>query len=134
MFKTLLIDDEEAILRLLTQVLEMDEFVVTTASSAQEAIAILARHEFDLVVTDLRMETPLAGFDVVRAVTRLTPQPVTVILTAFPVPTDQWQQSGADALFVKGTDALALPLRLKAVLQQKSAATTIPRTRLFATR
>lgn len=134
MFKTLLIDDEEAILRLLTQVLQMDEFVVTTASSAREALALLARQEFDLVVTDLRMETPLAGFDVVQAVTRLTPQPVSVILTAFPVPTDQWQRTGADALLVKGSDSLALPQRLKAILQQKSAATSVHRTRLFATR
>lgn len=86
------------------------------------------------MVTDLRMETPLAGFDIVQAATRLSPQPVTIILTAFPVPTDQWQRSGADALLVKGTETLALPKRLKAVLQQESATAAMPRTRLFAAR
>jgi DNA-binding response OmpR family regulator len=130
MFNTLLIDDEQTILRLLTQVLEMDDFAVTAAGSAREGLALLNRQKFDLVITDLRMESPLAGFDVVRAAIRLTAQPVTVILTAFPVPADEWQRTGADALFVKGSDTLALPIRLKALMQQKS--TTPRRPKLFA--
>jgi CheY-like chemotaxis protein len=79
----------------------MDEFVVTTASSAREGIARLAQQAFDLVITDLRMESPMAGFEVVAATRGLVPRPVTVLLTAFPVPTDEWQRVGADTLLVK---------------------------------
>jgi CheY-like chemotaxis protein len=120
MYKVLLIDDERAILSLLTDVLEMDEFAVTTASSAHEGIARLAEQGFDLVVTDLRMESPMAGFEAVGATRGLVPRPVTVLLTAFPVPTDEWQRAGADALFVKGADSLALPQRLKLLLEQNA--------------
>jgi CheY-like chemotaxis protein len=120
MYNVLLIDDEPAILSLLTDVLEMDEFAVTTASSAREGVARLAEQEFDLVITDLRMESPMAGFEVVTAAHGLIPRPVTVLLTAFPVPADEWQRAGADALLVKGADSLTLPKRLKLLLEQKA--------------
>jgi CheY-like chemotaxis protein len=39
-------------------------------SCAEDAISILEREPFDLVLTDMRMETPLAGLDVVKAAYR----------------------------------------------------------------
>jgi CheY-like chemotaxis protein len=63
MFKALVVDDEEMILTLLAQVLERDGFKVATANSAARGAALLAQGEvFDIVITDLRMESPLAGF------------------------------------------------------------------------
>src|SRR5690242_1462774 len=103
MFKALLVDDEAAILRMLAKVLEMDGFTVSTASSAAQGTAMLAGEErFDLVITDLQMESTLAGFEVIRAAGRVVPRPLIVILTAFPVPATEWKEAGADALFVKG--------------------------------
>lgn len=119
MFKALVVDDEKMILRLLTQVLERDGFTVVTASSAARGKAALAQGEaFDIVITDLRMESPLAGFEVVKAANQLIPRPVIVVLTAFPVPASDWKNAGADALCIKGADTLALPKRLKALLDK----------------
>lgn len=118
MTRLLLVDDDTSILQLFCIVLEMNDFEVETAKSAQEAIAALSAKSFDMVITDLRMETPAAGFDVVRAATALNPRPITVIVTAFPVPSAEWRLSGADALYVKGANTMALPEQLKELLKR----------------
>lgn len=50
--RILVVDDEPEILSSLSAILELD-FEVTTASSLREASALLARQDFQLVVTDL---------------------------------------------------------------------------------
>jgi DNA-binding response OmpR family regulator len=115
--KTLLVDDEDAILRLLKDVLETHGFTVTTASSARDGIAALARESFDLVITDLKMESPTSGFEVVEAAGQLKPRPVITILSAFPVAAADWKNAGADALFVKGSDIFGLAGQLKKLLK-----------------
>ncbi len=120
MFKALLIDDEVAILGMLTHLLEREGFEVVTARSAATGAELVERESFDIVVTDLRMESPLAGYEVVRAARQLNPPPVIVILTAFPVPASDWKAAGADALLVKGVrSAIALPAQLKALLTKQ---------------
>ena len=119
MFRILLVDDEPAVLRLLQIVLEAESFQIVTAKSASEAKSLLGKTEFDLVLTDMRMETLTAGYDVVRAARQLHPRPAIAILTAFPISRSEWQPSGADALFVKGTEILNLPDQLKALLKRR---------------
>ncbi len=116
MFKVLLVDDDEPVRRMLASFLERDGYAVVTADSAAAGTAALTRERIDIVITDIRMETPMAGFEVVRAARQLTPRPLIVVLTAFPVPKADWEEAGADALFVKGTDTFALPKRLKALV------------------
>jgi CheY-like chemotaxis protein len=120
--RVLLADDEASIRMLLRTALEVADFQVETASSAYEAKTILQSASFDLVITDMRMETATSGYDVVRAAAQLNPRPKIVILTAFPVPGSQWRPSGADALIVKGTDMLQLPEKLHALVKQPAQA------------
>jgi len=118
MFDALLVDDDELVLRMLATVLSSEGFNVATATSAAQATEMLHRDPaFDIVVTDLKMETPAAGFDVVGAAKRMVPRPVIVILTAFPVPPSTWKDAGADALFVKGENPLALPKQLRGLME-----------------
>ena len=98
----LLVDDDLPILQTLKGVLETRNFSVATACSAGDAVRALAAAAFDLVVTDMRMETPTAGYEVVRTARDHPQPPVVVILTAYPIPAPEWRASGADALFVKG--------------------------------
>jgi CheY-like chemotaxis protein len=120
MFTALLVDDEEPIRGMLAKLLERDGFRVVTAESAASGIARLAE-DIDCVVTDLRMETPLAGFEVVKAARRMARRPVIVVLTAFPVPGSEWRSAGADALIVKGVKCSAIPKQLKALLAKRAA-------------
>ena len=66
--RLLIVDDEEVILSLLKTVLQSQGYSVTTAGSGAEAKAVLAADEgLDLVITDMRMETETAGYEVVEA-------------------------------------------------------------------
>jgi CheY-like chemotaxis protein len=121
MFRALLVDDEEPIRKLLKTILEMADFTVEAVSSAHSAINILRSQSFDVVITDLRMETHLAGYDVAQFAARLDPRPVIALVTAFPVPVSEWRGVGADALFTKGPDTLQLPTRLHKMLERRVA-------------
>lgn len=117
MISTLLVDDDVAILQLFRTVLEMDGFEVDVASSAAEAIPNLSNKSYEVIITDLRMETSTAGFDVVRAAVQCVPRPLVVVVTAFPVPAAEWRKTGADALFIKGANTMALSDQLKELLK-----------------
>ncbi len=119
MIRVLLVDDDTSILQLFCTVLEMNGFEVITATSAAEALALIDQSSFEMVITDLRMENPTAGFDVVRAAQTIIPRPIVVIVTAFPVPSAEWRRTGADALYIKGANTMALPEQLKELLHRK---------------
>ena len=119
MTRVLLVDDDSSILQLFCTVLEMNGFEVITAASASEALSRIDEQSFEMVITDLRMESPTSGFDVVRAAHNLSPRPIIVIVTAFPVPSSEWRRTGADALYIKGANTMALPEQLKELLHRK---------------
>jgi CheY-like chemotaxis protein len=100
--KTLLVDDNTAVLDTLKEVFEEKSFRVVTADSAQKGIAELSKHRFELVVTDIRMETSTSGFDVIKAAKAQARSPVIVILSAFPLPGREWRRTGADTFVLKG--------------------------------
>ena len=106
--RILLVDDELAILLTLKAILEMNGFDVETAASAKEAAARLQTREFHMVITDMRMETETAGYDVIRVARKQAYNPATAILTAFPALGSDWKHAGAQSLLVKpvGTDDL----------------------------
>ena len=114
----LLVDDEPAIRLLLSEILRGEGFTVLTAGSAAEARQCLEEQAFDVVLTDLRMETPTAGFEVVQAAASMAPRPGIVILTAFPVPASDWRPLGADLLFIKGGNIRVLTQELHALVSE----------------
>jgi DNA-binding NtrC family response regulator len=81
MAKVLIVDDEAGMRRILTVNLRRDSHVVVEASGAGEAIGLLAREDFDVVVTDQRMPDG-SGMDVLRAVQEDDPTTSVIFLTA----------------------------------------------------
>ncbi len=63
----LLVDDDTDFLTLMARRLEREGFAVTTATSGEKALTVLAGSVPDLVITDLRME----GIDGIELLTRL---------------------------------------------------------------
>ena len=55
---------------MLRAVLESEGHTVVTAINAADALRKLEAGSFDMVITDMRMETKTSGFDVVRAARR----------------------------------------------------------------
>ncbi len=80
--RILIVDDEKDILRALEFILSRDGYTVTTASRGEEALEKIKKEEFDLVLTDLRMEG-IDGIEVLRRVKELNPLTMVVIMTAY---------------------------------------------------
>jgi DNA-binding response OmpR family regulator len=132
--RILLVDDELAILLTLRAILEMNDFVVDTASSAKEAEHKLKNGVFEMVITDMRMETEAAGYDVIRAARRVPYNPATAILTAYPSLGNEWRNHGAQSLLVKPVNTAELLRQIEALLithqdhKTRAAAATILKT------
>ncbi len=92
--RILLVDDDLAILLTLKAVLELHDFEVETAASTKEAFARMESGVYNMVISDLHMETEEAGLEVIRAAHRQSYAPATALLTAFP-PTDEYREGGA---------------------------------------
>jgi DNA-binding response OmpR family regulator len=114
--RILLVDDELAILLTLKAILEMHGFEVTTAASAKEAIGKLKGAEFHMVITDLRMESDTAGYDVVRAARKQKYDPAVALLTAYPLMGSDWQSEGANSMLVKPMNTNDLLRQIEALL------------------
>ncbi len=78
----LIVDDEAAILESLKRLLERDGYHVQTAASAEEALGILQKESFDLLLTDLKLPH-LSGLELLRLVRKLAPDMEVILMTAF---------------------------------------------------
>jgi DNA-binding NtrC family response regulator len=85
MFRVLVIDDEEDVLKAVRRRLEREGYTVTTAANAKEGIAMIgdAEKPFDVVVTDMSMEDPGAGLKVLRAALARELFAEVIIMTAY---------------------------------------------------
>lgn len=114
--RILLVDDELAILLTLRAILEMNGFEVETAASAKEAKQKLEGGVFEMVITDMRMETATAGYDVIAAARKQSYNPATALLTAYPSLGNEWKNNGAQSLLVKPVNTEELLRQLEALL------------------
>ncbi len=117
--RILLVDDELAIRLTLRAILEMNGFEVETASNSEEAIAKLQQGGlYHMVITDLKMESETAGYDVMRAAKQLQSCPAVAVLTAFPTLGTSWQSEGADSMLVKPMNTEDLLRQIEVLLIQ----------------
>jgi len=109
--RILLVDDEVAVLLTMKAVLEISGFEVETAASAREGQSRLHTHQYDMVITDMRMESDQAGHEVILAARSAPYHPAVALLTAFPVDEADWQSLGAHQLLLK-------PMQTRVMLEQ----------------
>ncbi len=82
--RILFVDDEPGIRRTLASILEKHGFSVTTAATVRDALEIINRQAFDVLLSDLNIGEPGDGFTVVSAMRRVQPEARTFILTGYP--------------------------------------------------
>lgn len=80
-YTILAVDDEPANLRMLERLLRRD-YRVLSATSGEEALAILNGDRVDLIITDQRMPG-MSGTDLLRESMRSNPDATRIILTGF---------------------------------------------------
>ena len=112
--RILLVDDEVAVLLTLKAVLEISGFDVDTATSAREGKSRIRHREYEMVITDMRMEGERAGEEVIQAAKAAPYKPAIALLTAFPIDEDALTNMGADKMLVK-------PMHTRQLLQQLEA-------------
>jgi signal transduction histidine kinase len=80
--RLLVVDDEESLRITTAAILEKEGYTVDTASSGDEAISLLEKAEYDLVLTDLHMEGG-EGLTVLNEIRRTCPLTISIVLTGF---------------------------------------------------
>ena len=118
--RVLVVDDELSILITFQAILEANGFDVETASSGKEAMEKLKAEIFQVVISDLRMETPDAGRDVIRCAKAQPYKPIAVLQTAYPVDQTEWEGWGADGLFEKPVSIEAMVTELERLVLCKN--------------
>lgn len=116
--RVLLVDDEVSILLTVKTVLEISGFEVDTAASAVDAKLKLKRHEYDMVITDMRMEHDASGREVILAARSAPYHPAVALLTALPFSEEDWQEMGADKMLVKPMQTASLIRQLEQLLEK----------------
>ena len=128
--KILCVDDEPPIREILYQVLTGEGYQVLTAGDGQEALAVAAKEQPDLILLDIMMPN-LDGMETCR---RLRAQPTThrprvIILTAYDMRErlEQAITAGADDFLGKPIDLTELRIRVRSMLKVKDMVDEVDR-------
>jgi CheY-like chemotaxis protein len=81
--RVLLVDDDLVSRLTLKAVLEAGGYFVDSAASAAEAVGKLDERQYELVLSDLRMESPDSGLQVLAHARLMEYKPATAILTTY---------------------------------------------------
>ena len=81
--RALIVDDDRTLREGCASVLRSEGFIVEVAARGDEAIEIIRRSRFDIVLVDVYM-TPVSGIDVLKAVMSTAPNTLVVLMTGNP--------------------------------------------------
>ena len=114
----LLVDDDAALLEVMSIVLSSEGYEVLTAADGTEALKVVDREPLDLVVLDI-MLPKMSGFEVLKKLRETSDVPV-VMLTAKSQSVDKvvGLELGADDYLTKPFDTKELLARIKAILRR----------------
>jgi DNA-binding NtrC family response regulator len=82
--RILFVDDEAGIRLTLPRVLAKFGFDITSVGSLDDALAEIRTERFDILLSDLNLPEPNAGFTVIAAMRKAQPRCVNFILTGYP--------------------------------------------------
>jgi len=108
--KILVVDDERSMREFLSIALSRAGNEVVTAESGEEALGLLPRQSFDLVITDLRMEK-LTGIDVLKKVQESSPDTEVIVITAYATP-----ETAINAMKAGAYDYIQKPFKVEEIL------------------
>src|SRR5579863_5954085 len=81
--RVLLVDDDPTSRLTLKTVLEAGGYNVDSAASAAEAVGKLEEGQYELVLSDLQMESPQAGLKVLAHAKNMVYKPATALITTY---------------------------------------------------
>ena len=122
--RILVVDDEESIRDLCARVLGRAGYSVSTAPNGEDAVALLTREAFALVISDIRMPG-ISGLEVLERAKATYPEIRVVLITGFGTPQmlTRAQQSGADRILTKPFNPMELLAAVREIIPSGSAET-----------
>jgi DNA-binding response OmpR family regulator len=108
----LIVDDETSIRQTMARILLKAGFEVTTVTNAQESLAMIHEHAFDLAYLDIRLPD-MNGLEVLSSMRNQCPDMPIILFTAQPD-----VHSAVEALRRGATDYLMKPLKPEVVIQR----------------
>jgi diguanylate cyclase (GGDEF)-like protein len=80
--RILVVDDEESVRIVLSQVLQEDGYAVSEAANAEQALAHMNKAPFSLVITDIVMPG-MTGIELLEEIKQLYPETQVIIMTSY---------------------------------------------------
>jgi DNA-binding response OmpR family regulator len=115
MKKILIVEDEEALCLLYKEELSQEGYDVTTVYDAEQALAVLNRERFDLIITDIRMPGR-DGVELITQILGLRKGIPIIINTAYQSYKEDFMTWAADAYVVKSSSLQELKSKIKELL------------------
>jgi len=84
--RVLIVDDERNVLLTYKMLLEQEGYEAFASLSAKEAIGLIAKQDFDLLLCDLSLEQKRTGFEVIQAARARRRGVPAVLLTGYASP------------------------------------------------
>ena len=103
--RVLLVDDNQAFLKMMNMSLKANGFEVVAAGGVTEALKCIAAEKFDVLVTDLHMPNAGDGFTVISAMRHSQPAALTMLLSGFPD-----TKSAMEAIILQADEILVKPV------------------------
>ena len=111
MARILVVDDEKSIRITLREFLRAEQYQVETAESAEDAMKILSRKNFDIVLTDVIMPR-VTGIELLKSIKEIAPEVEVLIMTGEPT-----VETASDAVREGALDYLSKPIRKAQLLK-----------------
>jgi CheY-like chemotaxis protein len=117
--RVLVVDDDPTSRLTLKTVLEAGGYNVDAAASAAEAVGKLDEGEYELVLSDLQMESPEAGLQVIAHARMMVYKPATALITTYqnskPAPS-----SKQNSIFIEPEDVPELLGKVADLISQRA--------------
>lgn len=81
-YKILIVDDEEQVRKMFQELLQRQQYIVKTSSSAEEAMDLLRSEDFDAVLLDIKL-AGMSGLEALRQIKGLKPNLPVIMITGF---------------------------------------------------
>lgn len=81
--KILFVDDDPVTRKLMEKKLQIEEYETTIAVNGVEAVDLISKYRFDVILTDLMMPGGVDGIGVLQATKEKFPQTEVVLITAY---------------------------------------------------
>ena len=109
--RLLVVDDDEAVRRIVAELLTEEGYEPVVAGSAEEALELLAKKRFELVISDIKMPG-VDGLTLLRNLRESHPETAVIMMTGF-----GQIESAVEALKLGASDYLTKPIRLANLTQ-----------------